>query len=249
MLKWFLAIGLTFIVLFLFQSCKSSKQDIIIPEGEAQFSLVKGACFGSCPVYELKVYSNGKATYLGQMHTEMQGLYTKKVNKDLLKKIKKQFGKSVFDQYPKMIESRIPDLPMVTVGYHNGDQYMEVSGREDRPEELMQLQFLLEKVADSDGWILAKSEAEMKKGQKPAPSIIYKEIIIETAPGTQMARWIESMDQYGVRLIKKLAPNLNIYLITYTHSTITPQQMIKLLRAEEKIISAEFNQKVTKRGR
>ena len=247
MLKWFLAVGLTLTVSILFQSCKSSKQAVVIPEGEAQFSLIKGACFGKCPVYELNVYPNGKATFHGMMNTDKQGLYTKTVSKDLFKKLKKGFGQSDFDQYPTTIESRIPDLPMVTVGYHNGDRYKEVAGREDRPEELMQLQFLLEKVIDSEGWEMAKSEEEMKKGQKPAPSVIYKEIIIETAPGLQMARWIESMDQYGVRLIKKLAPNLNMYLITYTHSSIKPKEMIKLLRAEEKIISAEFNQKTSKR--
>ncbi|MEM9549416.1 MAG: DUF6438 domain-containing protein, partial [Bacteroidota bacterium] len=64
---------------FLF-SCKSAKTLENFTDEDLRFSLSKGVCFGSCPVYELKVYHGGYATFLGIQNTDRIGLYEKTIS-------------------------------------------------------------------------------------------------------------------------------------------------------------------------
>jgi len=245
----FLKYSFLLIIAFSMFACKSSKKMDDFSEKELRFSMSKGVCFGSCPVYELKIYHGGYATFLGMQNTEKLGLYEKTLSKSDFKKIVKTFEKLDFDSYPSDFKSNIPDLPMIKIGYHNGESFRIVSGKEDRPEDLMQAQFLLERIVDNKDWTFVKSLEVINKSKKPEPSYIYDEIIIEPKKGLLLTKWLKSQEQYGVRLIKKIAPNLDYYLIGLDTSKIDPNKYIKMLYNDKDIKSAEFNKRVTQRSR
>lgn len=228
-------------------ACKSTKSTSSLDSDDLKYSLKKGACFGQCPVYTLEINKNGYAVYTGTNFTDKLGKYDKTLSKDDLNKLNKAFKNSKFSEYPTEYKSLIPDLPMIRVGYHNGQEYRVVSGREDRPEELMQLQFLLEKIADSGDWNLLESQEVINNAKKPEVVIMYEEVIIEPNQGLQMAKWLESKKTLGVRLIKKIAPGLNYYLITYDQSIINPKDFLQLLSNDKDIKTAEFNKKTSRR--
>lgn len=239
-----LIIGL--ITLFAF-SCKTNKKVTNLDKDEVRFSLSKSACFGKCPTYKLFINQNGYATLEGIANMDKLGVYGKQLSKDQLKALVSEFENSEFSQFLENYKSQMTDLPAIKIGYHDGTEFKTVSGKEDRPKELMQLQFSLEKIADSGGWTLLKSQEEIDKTKKPEVVNIVEEIIIEPNPGTHMAKWLESMDKYGVRLIKKIAPTLNYYLITYNKDNITGEEFLKVLQRDENIKSAEFNKKTSRR--
>jgi len=113
----------------------------------------------------------------------------------------------------------------------------------------MQAQFLLERIVDNNQWNLVKSLEEIIRTRKPEPSIIYNEIIIEPKKGLLIPKWIKSQSKYGVRLVKKIAPSLNYYLIEFDPKTINPKKYIDTLYKDKDIKSAEFNKKTTQRGK
>lgn len=237
-------IGIILTICIIAISCKSAKEVSQLTSQDIRFSLVKGPCFGQCAAYTLTIYEGGYSTYEGGTYSIKKGKYGKQLDKKIYKNLIKRFENVKFSKYPKDFESLIPDLPLVTIGYHDGTQYMSTKGRENRPEDLMQLQFELEKVADSENWDLLEAP---KVPEKPESVTIFTEIIIEPFAGTQMAKWFESYNTYGLRLIKKIAPGLDLYLITYTHDTADPEDLIKILRADKNIKTAEFNKKTSKR--
>ncbi|MFT4533934.1 MAG: hypothetical protein ACJA1A_002670 [Saprospiraceae bacterium] len=230
-------------------SCKSNKKAKNINKDEIRFSLKKSACFGKCPTYKLTVTQSGYATFEGVANTDKLGIYGKQISNEQFKHVVKQFEDSDFESFPIKFKSQIADLPASTIGYHNGEMYKEVSGKEERPEQVMQLQFLLEKIADSGDWILLQSQKDIDQTKKPEIINIYSEVIIEPIPGTLIPKWIESMDKYGVRLMKKIAPTLNLYLITYDAKSISAEAFLKTLKRDENIKSAEFNKKTSNRSR
>ncbi len=230
-------------------SCKSTKQKVNLNKDEIRFSLEKGACFGKCPIYSLTINQAGYATFEGKAHTDKLGIYGKQISDDHFKSLEKTFASSNFESFPEKFASQIADLPTNTIGYHNGEVYREISGKEDRPEPVLQMQFSLEKIADSGNWKLLQSAKEIDFTKKPEVVNIYNEVIIEPIPGTLIAKWIESMDKYGVRLMKKIAPTLNLYLITYDTNAVTHDDFLNALKRDENIKSAEFNKKTSKRGR
>lgn len=230
-------------------SCKSTKRVTNLKKDEVRFSLDKSACFGNCPIYNLTITQDGYATFEGIANSDKLGIYGKQITDDQFHSIEKAFIESDFESFPKNIPSQIADLPSIAIGYHNGNEYKMVTGKEDRPEQLLQLQFMLEKIADSGGWKLLKSAEEIDNTKKPEVVTIYDEVIIEPIPGTLIAKWIESMSKYRVRLLKKIAPTLNLYLITYDSDAISSEEFMKALKRDENIKTAEFNKKTSKRGR
>lgn len=237
------------IVCCTFFSCKSSKEINNFTERDLRFSMSKGVCFGACPEYELKIYHGGYATFLGKSNTKRIGLYDKTLDKDDYKKVIETFKKLDFNSFPNEFKSNIPDLPLIKIGYHNGKEFRIVAGKEDRPEDLMQAQFLLEKIVDNKQWNFVKSIEELNKNKKAEPAFIYNEVIIEPKQGLLLPKWLESQNKFGVRLVKKIAPTLNYYLIAFDTKKIDPKEFINLLQKDENIKSAEFNKKTTQRGR
>lgn len=232
----------------LLSSCKTSKDLSDLNNDDIRFSLSKGACFGKCPVYTLTIYQNRLAVFEGINFTNKQGVHQRTIAKKEFKRLEKLFSSSNFDKFQKEYKSDLVDLPMIRIGYHNGKNYLESKGRFNLPDELTLLQFELEKIADKDGWQMTKSPKEVNDNTKPDVVLIKEEVIIEPQPGLLMAKWIDSNQDIGVRLIKKIAPGLNYYLITYDSTKISGDDFLKLLKEDKQIIKAEFNKKTSQRG-
>ncbi len=241
-----IAIGLITTV-FLIMSCKSKNKIKKIAPDSKRFILQKGGCFGTCPVYTLTINQNGEATFEGRMNTNKQGIHAKKISSEEVTKLEKLFKNAKFYQFEENYESRIADLPMITIGFDNGSGMKLVSGKMERPEEVKQLQYALEKIAESDGWtmITPPDETPEAKAKQKENAIIYNEVIIEPRPGLMLPKWFKSKSTIGVRLIKKIAPSLNYFLITYDSSVIAPEDFMKILKDDPDILSAEFNKKVS----
>jgi len=230
-------------------ACKSKKDSIRVAGDSPLFYLSKGACFGKCPMFEMTVYGNGRAEYVGKNFTDKLGKYEKKLTADNLKSLKQIFSDSKFSEFPTSYKSNIADLPMIKIGFNSGDSLKVVSGKENRPDELLKLQIELEKVADAGGWELIDSyENVVKSDQKAEVVIIKEEIILEPQSGTLLAKWIKNYEEFEVRLIKKIAPELNYFLITYNRDLIKSDDMLRLLIDDPAIKSAEFNKKTSQRG-
>lgn len=75
----------------------------------------RGACFGTCPVYEIHIYKSGFAVYNGINHTKMVGEHTAMLSKEDLKKLQDYAIEIGYDKFAdKYDNTQITDLPSVT---------------------------------------------------------------------------------------------------------------------------------------
>ncbi|MBK9254683.1 MAG: hypothetical protein IPM42_04285 [Saprospiraceae bacterium] len=243
----FIVIGLTTLI-----ACSGTKDIRKFKEKDIIISLQKGSCFGKCAVYKFDIYKNKIAVFTGTAHTEKLGVYSKALTEMEIKDLKNEFASIKFfemkDEYPY----DIIDFPQVSIFFKDGKISKKVTGRDGRPKSLTDLQVRLEKIANSPGWKL-----EIKSEQAPTPEEpqienvpevqIDSEIIIEPAPNVSLARWFKKYERYDVRLIKKIAPNLNFWLITYDTSIIKPADFLEMIRQDTEISNAEFNKKLSPR--
>lgn len=232
-------------------ACKSTKDASRDSPNSVRFALDRGPCFGKCPVYSLKIYSNGLATYEGRPFAKKLGKYEKHLDRSEVKKLDKAFKDANFFDFQDVYVSEIIDLPMVKIYYNNGKQSKSVEGKEDRPAKLLELQFMLEKIAESEDWQLVqayKSNEANEDKDDDEDSFIYSEIIIEPADGVRLPLWFKEKEQYGIRLKTKLAPDGNLWLITYDVSRFAPEEIIQMLKNDPSILQAQFNKKINNRS-
>ncbi len=78
--------------------------------------------------------------------------------------------------------------------------------------------------------------------------IISDEIILALEPSSDIKEIQKDFIQYDFKILRTIAPNPPMYLVTYDVKKIDPLEMIKQLKAHEMIKEAEFNKKTTSRN-
>jgi hypothetical protein len=63
------------------------------------FSLSTTSCFGTCPAYEVNVFSDGVIVFNGEAHTKVEGVYRLPNDPDLFQKILSLLDDSVFQKF------------------------------------------------------------------------------------------------------------------------------------------------------
>lgn len=215
-------------------------------------SIDRGPCFGKCPIYTMQVYKDGKVVYTGERFTTKLGTYEKKLDDKEFKALIKLFASADFFNFQEEYASEIPDLAHVSIYYSNGKESKKVGGKENRPPSLMQLQYALEKIAESPDWTLiqaAESQGENvdERNQEQKSEIIKSEIIIEPKPGT-LSKFLQDWDAKTVYLTDRITEDGRLWLIKFNTAKFDPEEMLKLIKGDERIISAEFNKKLQTRS-
>ena len=100
-----------FVLMFLISSCSKLSKHATKNQKELIISLEKTACFGTCPVYKIKIYDSGKATYEGLRHVEKTGLHYLTISESEKNKILIEAKKIGFNKMKNEYTERITDLP------------------------------------------------------------------------------------------------------------------------------------------
>lgn len=222
---------------------KEAKKAVSFAEDEVIMYLSKGPCFGRCPIYQLNIYGNGLAEFKGERFTDKLGTFHKTLDKDVFNTLKSTFEASDFQTFDYMYDSRLPDLPLITVGYKALDTLQLSKGRENRPESLESLQALLENVAEGDGWTLveALNVDNMEVGDEGEVQVDKSRIVIQMQGMVKLPIWFkEKRDQYGVRILERMDEDKREWLITYDTTMIEGDALIKALQEDESISYADY---------
>ncbi len=235
-------------------SCKSTKPIADLTDSDIRIKMSKGSCFGKCPVYTIEIYEGGYTKYYGEKHAEKLGIYDKQLSKETYKNIIKSFENADLTNYQDFYESMVPDAPTVKLTYKNKDSEVKtIEGKLDRPRPIKDLQVMIENIASSKDWnVIEKRKKEPrvdKEKNENSAKAIKSEIIIEPKSDIALTKWFSKKKElYGVRIINKVAPNLNLWLITYDEKMIDGDMLLQILQNDPDILNAEFNKKTTSRG-
>ena len=132
--------------------CKTGKQ------GKQNFensviTMEKTACFGKCPVYNIIIYGNGKAEYEGKKNVKKLGKYTKQLSPAETTKLFKAFDASNFSDFLSEYDTGVTDVPSTLISFYNRGFKKKIKDSMGAPEELKNLERMVEGVVESEGWV------------------------------------------------------------------------------------------------
>jgi len=145
---------LALLILFAF-SCKTTKK-INEKSDYVVFTFRKTECKGKCPAYYMEIFSNGKVTFVGTKNVEKIGKYIKQIEIREVENLISQFENAKFNKFENEYTSLITDLPTTYISFTNNDTTKTIRDYYGAPQELKNLEFLLENIVNSDNW--SKSE-------------------------------------------------------------------------------------------
>jgi hypothetical protein len=221
----------------LFMACSSSKKVSELTKEDIKIVMEKEGCFGTCPAYTFIVYTNGYCEFIGKKDTNKPGKHSVQLTKEKYKEIVQEFKNSGFFTFKDYYESKIPDLPTITISFTDKKLTKTIAGKRERPEEIHRLQFMLEQIAEAlEGWIQLEGPIEDN-----TPKIDNSKIVLKLKNGAQLSRWFNFARQnYGIRILKQLDGANDIWVVSYNMNEYTPAKILDILKKDSNIESAEF---------
>ncbi len=210
-----------------------------------RIEMSKGPCFGSCPVFTLTIYEEGLATYEGQRFTDRMGLHTKRLDQETLRAVIREFEEADMWRYQNSYKAQIPDLPTVTITYHEEENSKTVKGKDGRPEKIVELEAMLDAIANSGGWEQQGSSGNYGLEE----DVIANELIVNLSSEVDPNVWVIQFAKQEMRIKNRISPNSPYWVFTFNPSIMSPQEMMGWVRQDAYVLSAEFNRRVQATGR
>ncbi len=123
-------------------------------------SIERTFCFGRCPVYKMRIYSDGSVEYEGIRDVDMIGKYTTTITKSKMNAILKMAEEIKFfeleDEYDDPMVTDLPSATTSVVG-HDG-KTKSVKRRHGFPKRILQLEKLFDDLMKSERWLSESGE-------------------------------------------------------------------------------------------
>ena len=124
-------------------------------KAEAQtdkIGLERTPCFGTCPVYKLTVYSDGKVEYEGKDHVKEKGARSSKIDEKFFVRLMKKADEIGFFKLKDRYDGLVTDLPTRITTVTKGDVSKAVRNYYGGPKGLHDLEQLIDEVTNSAQW-------------------------------------------------------------------------------------------------
>jgi hypothetical protein len=122
---------------------------VLLPVGiepDLVASIRRTPCFGSCPVYEIKLFRDGSVHYTGKKNVAMIGQYRASADRTFMEQIMRKAQELKYfdfqERYPA--SGMISDLPLTITYFRQGGSFKLINDYFDSPKDLQ----LFEKFLD-----------------------------------------------------------------------------------------------------
>lgn len=136
------------LITILFVSCKAIDNEVIKKEQiTILFELIKGGCYGTCPIYSISVDENRQIKYEGKRFVDAIGTYNWIMNEKDFNTLNALIDKNFNSDFKQNIE--VQDLPLTELNIKNTYQ-IKFKGNcpKEFKTELKQIEMLLLKNAN-----------------------------------------------------------------------------------------------------
>jgi PKD repeat protein len=124
---------------------------------ELIITLERTACFGTCPVYSLKINGDGSVIYAGVDFVQTRGIQETTISMDAVEQLLTEFEKadyfSLNDSYTSF---GVSDMPSVNTSISMGGKTKAIKhylGDLSAPEQLTELENKIDEIVNSAQWI------------------------------------------------------------------------------------------------
>ncbi len=120
---------------------------------EAEITLSRTVCFGSCPAYTVNVHGDGWVEYHGEEFVAVEGHQTAQVDPAEVRKLIQAFFRINFFALHNEYKTFWTDGPMLGVSILVAGQFKGIVDAGDGPMRLFELSKAIDQVAGTKRWI------------------------------------------------------------------------------------------------
>ena len=150
----------------------------------------RGGCFGSCPVYELKITGDGTVTYDGSANVFLTGTHAGGISDTEFRELVEEFRQADFFSLQDDYTGGVMDAWMGNASITIGSDSKKVSFYDHTPQIMRQVEKTVTRLAHSEQWLTGNPESvpnliagnfDLKAAQKGALSYLVSAASYSTA--------------------------------------------------------------------
>lgn len=144
-------------------SDKSEFRDIA--KGDSLFAYIRrGACYGTCPTFEIKIYNSGYAELKGTRALDLIGDYTTTISKDKMHALLKRATEIGYFEMDDVYDNEmITDLPETKTSIVKDGARKSIRRRYNYPKEILSFEKLFDALLETENWTKVAGSKEPKK--------------------------------------------------------------------------------------
>ncbi len=185
--------------------------------------LTKGPCFGSCPVFDLDIYANGRVVFMPRMFTLMEDTVTSNWP---LEPILSAFSQAGLDSMSSEYLQPISDIPTYSLTF----QKKRIRWNGLAPRILYNLMGVLDSLVIDEGWL--------EPSEKVAQDEATIELIVRLTQAGDDSSWLELYRDYKLSIARKVDTTGEYLILQYDEDSISANELIRLLRKDTHVKSA-----------
>jgi len=112
-------------------------------------SLDRTGCFGSCPIYQLKVFRDGSVQYFGRKFVDNEGIFKAQLNKQQVNDLFAKIDALIWEDFPEQYPMDNVDFPQFKVEVKLGEMQKSIRGNTNADKDLLKLTQYLDDVFDT----------------------------------------------------------------------------------------------------
>jgi hypothetical protein len=120
-------------------------------------TLSRTMCYGTCPVYSLKISGDGTVVYNGEKFVRVTGKQETAISDEKIRQLVAEFaGANYFSLKDSYVEISVTDLPYVTTSITLGGKMKTIKhylGDFGAPKGLTALETRIDEIVNTDQWI------------------------------------------------------------------------------------------------
>lgn len=233
-LSLFLVLG----VLIVGCKTKAPNQQNLVQHIEASnvqplIRLTKGGCFGTCPVYALEIYSDGRAVFIPKKFTltaETQSAHWP------IMPILEAFKEAEFSSLDTLYYEPIADLPNYTLTYRTH----KVTWNAGAPDNLHYLVSKLDQLCLDEGWLETNGVREI--------SFQSHQVIVQINDSKDRDKLLKSYSFCDLVWLKSLDAEGKYGLMKFDKEVIKMEDLLAKLALEPEVKAVSRNHFVKLRG-
>lgn len=115
-------------------------------------SINRGACYGKCPIYAMRIYSDGFVELTGTRFMEPIGEYTGKISKTQIQSFIDKANEIGFFALEEVYDSPVTDIPAITTSIVINGKQKTVMRRVGYPERIREFENLFDELLTTVKW-------------------------------------------------------------------------------------------------
>jgi len=241
-------------ILFYLTSCKTTKSKEVeleavetaeVKESKQHTLLIemaKGACYGTCPIYNISIFRDGVAKLNGVRFCKKLGPHLTQLSDIELNLLEQKINLMDIENYPEKYKSMIADLPGTQLTFHQKDGILKkVWWNSGAPDELNEMAIVLDKFRTDLEWKV-DAKATLPSGT------IENQIVVQLKNGIKAIDVAKQFQMYDLIPKRDLMPQQGTWLFEFNAEKISTYEMLNLLNKSEGVRHVELNKELEQRN-